>query len=67
MNYYYFLEIDYIWQQKKSLKGNPSDKYHLSILDKREAKEISNNLSIKIKNKIINLKSETMSKKGKKK
>lgn len=57
MNYYYFVEIQYIWKQKKALKGNPSSKYHMSILDKKEAKDLAKSLGTK-----INLKSNKMAK-----
>lgn len=61
--YYGFKETNYFWKQKEALKGNPSTKYHLIILNKKEAEAIAEENGIKIiKNGLTNLKLENMAK-----
>jgi hypothetical protein len=63
--YYAFKQTGYVWKQKDSLKENPSSKYDLLILDKKEAQAIAKQNGIKINNN-NHLKTLKMGKKDKK-
>lgn len=61
--YYGCKETGAIWKQKKAYKGNPSIKYHLYILTRKEANKIAKNDNLKI---VINSNTNKMAKKEKK-